>query len=173
MREVIFACVAVAGFMSAASADELGIASYYQNPHDSGLVAAHKTLPFGTRVKVFNLDNGRSAIVKIVTGARSFAGASSMSRPPPRARSAFGRRASRMCGSSGSEVASTPDRLGHERNEILNPIVEMEGGQAWRREHILLQNDWHEVGLATPILLLVRQRVFGFLDHPLRILCRL
>ena len=66
MRKVIFACLAVAGFMSAASAGELGIASYYQNPHDDGLIAAHKTLPFGTRVKVFNLDNGRSAIVKIV-----------------------------------------------------------------------------------------------------------
>jgi rare lipoprotein A len=49
-----------------ASAGESGIASYYQNPHYSGLIAAHKTLPFGTRVKVFNLDNGRSAIVRIV-----------------------------------------------------------------------------------------------------------
>jgi rare lipoprotein A len=47
-------------------ASESGIASYYQNPHYSGLIAAHKTLPFGTRVKVFNLDNGRSAIVRIV-----------------------------------------------------------------------------------------------------------
>ena len=44
----------------------MGIASYYQNTRYSGLVAAHKTLPLGTRVKVFNLDNGRSAIVKIV-----------------------------------------------------------------------------------------------------------
>jgi len=48
------------------SAGESGIASYYQNPHYSGLIAAHKTLPFGTRVKVLNLDNGRSAIVRIV-----------------------------------------------------------------------------------------------------------
>jgi rare lipoprotein A len=66
MRKVILACAAVAGFTSAATASELGIASYYQNPHYSGLIAAHKTLPFGTRVKVFNLDNGRSAILKIV-----------------------------------------------------------------------------------------------------------
>jgi len=56
----------VAGFTSAAAAGERGMASYYQNPHYSGLIAAHKTLPFGTRVKVFNLDNGRSAIVRIV-----------------------------------------------------------------------------------------------------------
>ncbi len=30
-----------------------------------GLTAAHKTLPFGTRVKVTNLDNDRSIVVKI------------------------------------------------------------------------------------------------------------
>ena len=66
MRKVILACVAVAGFTSVAAAGELGIASYYQNPRYNGLIAAHKTLPFGARVKVFNLDNGRSAIVRIV-----------------------------------------------------------------------------------------------------------
>ena len=66
MRKVIFVCAAVAGFTSTAAGSELGIASYYQNQHYSGLIAAHKTLPFGTRVKVFNLDNGRSAILKIV-----------------------------------------------------------------------------------------------------------
>jgi rare lipoprotein A len=66
MRNVILACVIVIGFTSAALASEQGIASYYQNPHFSGLIAAHKTLPFGTQVKVFNLDNGRTAIVKIV-----------------------------------------------------------------------------------------------------------
>jgi rare lipoprotein A len=66
MRKVIFVGAIVAGFTSVAVANEQGIASYYQNPHYSGLIAAHKTLPFGTRVKVFNLDNGRSAILKIV-----------------------------------------------------------------------------------------------------------
>ena len=30
------------------------------------LVAAHKTLPFGTRVKVINLDNGKQVTVRIV-----------------------------------------------------------------------------------------------------------
>lgn len=30
------------------------------------LVAAHKTLPFGTRVKVTNLDNGKQVTVRIV-----------------------------------------------------------------------------------------------------------
>ena len=66
MRKIIFACAVVAGFTNAAAASELGIASYYQNPHYSGLIAAHKTLPMGTRVKVVNLDNGRSAVLKIV-----------------------------------------------------------------------------------------------------------
>ena len=66
MRKFVLMCALFAGFTSAASAGELGIASYYQNPYYGGLIAAHKTLPFGTRVKVFNLDNGRTAILKIV-----------------------------------------------------------------------------------------------------------
>ena len=39
------------------------IASYYGS--NTKLTAAHKTLPFGTRVKVTNKNNGRSVIVKI------------------------------------------------------------------------------------------------------------
>jgi rare lipoprotein A len=66
MRRVMFACAVVVGFTSAVAASESGIASYYQNPHQGGLIAAHKTLPMGTRVKVVNLDNGRSAVLKIV-----------------------------------------------------------------------------------------------------------
>ena len=66
MQKFMLACAAVVGFANVAAANELGIASYYQNPHYSGLIAAHKTLPFGTRVRVVNLDNGRSTILKIV-----------------------------------------------------------------------------------------------------------
>jgi rare lipoprotein A len=66
MRNVALAFVTVVGCTSGATANQQGIASYYQNPHYSGLIAAHKTLPFGTRVKVINLDNGKSAIVRIV-----------------------------------------------------------------------------------------------------------
>ena len=47
MRKVILTCAAIVGFTSASAASELGIASYYQNPHYSGLIAAHKTLPLG------------------------------------------------------------------------------------------------------------------------------
>jgi len=56
---------------------EEGLASYYSREfhgartasgerydHEA-LTAAHRTLPFGTRVRVTNLDNGRSVIVTI------------------------------------------------------------------------------------------------------------
>ena len=46
-----------------ASATELGLASFYGA---QGLTAAHRSLPMGSRVKVLNLDNGRSVIVRIV-----------------------------------------------------------------------------------------------------------
>jgi rare lipoprotein A len=55
-----------------ASAQE-GIASVYSGEHTangeyasaSGLTAAHKTLPFGTQVRVTNHQTGRSVIVRI------------------------------------------------------------------------------------------------------------
>jgi len=34
-------------------------------PSDDDLTAAHRSLPFGTRVLVTNLDNGKSVIVRI------------------------------------------------------------------------------------------------------------
>jgi rare lipoprotein A len=55
-----------------------GMASYYARSfhgeetasgetfNQNELVAAHKTLPFGTRVKVTNLDNGKQVTVRIV-----------------------------------------------------------------------------------------------------------
>ncbi len=59
------------------AAPEEGVASYYadslqgnltasEETYDKdALTAAHRTLPFGTRVKVSNLDNGRSVVVII------------------------------------------------------------------------------------------------------------
>ena len=56
---------------------EEGVASYYadslqgnltasEEPYDKdALTAAHRTLPFGTKVKVSNLDNGKSVVVII------------------------------------------------------------------------------------------------------------
>jgi rare lipoprotein A len=66
MRRVAFAAFAAVLFATAAGAEELGKASYYTNPHHPGMIAAHKTLPFGTHVRVTNLDNGRSAVLTIV-----------------------------------------------------------------------------------------------------------
>jgi rare lipoprotein A len=57
-------------------ASEIGTASYYSTNtgsrtasgevlSDKSFTAAHKTLKFGTKVKVTNLNNGRTLIVKI------------------------------------------------------------------------------------------------------------
>jgi rare lipoprotein A len=63
---------AILGFLlvfvtvSGARADWIGKASYYHNPRHGGLIAAHRTLPFGTRLLVTNLGNGRSVTVVVV-----------------------------------------------------------------------------------------------------------
>ena len=60
--------------ISQTAAAQTGVASYYKSgkrtangerydPH--GYTAAHRTLPFGTRVLVTNLRNGKSVIVRI------------------------------------------------------------------------------------------------------------
>jgi len=80
MKIVRFAAIAAvlgltAGLWpNAADAAQTGMASYYKHgartangerfdPH--GYTAAHRTLPFGTRVLVTNLRNGKSVIVRI------------------------------------------------------------------------------------------------------------
>ena len=70
----VFAATAVAIPMAASA--ESGIASVYvyngrptasgERASASGLTAAHRTLPFGTRVRVTNQHTGRSVIVRIV-----------------------------------------------------------------------------------------------------------
>jgi rare lipoprotein A len=47
-------------------AQSVGQASYFDYPRSRGLVAAHRTLPFGTHLKVTNLANGLSATVTVV-----------------------------------------------------------------------------------------------------------
>jgi rare lipoprotein A len=56
---------------------QVGLASYYGRAHDGrrtasgevfdmhAMTAAHRTLPFGTRVRVTNLGNGRRVVVRI------------------------------------------------------------------------------------------------------------
>lgn len=67
---------ALAGEERVAFAQE-GVASFYGREHhgrrtasgavfdDRRLTAAHRTLPFGTRVRVTNLDNGRHVVVTV------------------------------------------------------------------------------------------------------------
>ena len=67
MRALIFGLLAGLTLTSAASADQYGIATYYFHPrYPNALIAAHRTLPMGTRVRVHDLDNGRSVVVTIV-----------------------------------------------------------------------------------------------------------
>ncbi len=75
MRTIVFSTLTMALCPSALMAGEIGIASRYcdLNQTVSGrkvtcqdLVAAHRTLPFGKRLKVTNLANGRSVTVTIV-----------------------------------------------------------------------------------------------------------
>ena len=60
---------------AAASSTQSGIATIYsyrggktasgETAHPAGLTAAHRTLPFGTMVRVTNKRNGRSVVVRI------------------------------------------------------------------------------------------------------------
>ena len=72
-----FACALLAASLApsaAALADEQGHASWYaltsttasgERMNPDGMTAAHRTLPFGTRVKVENLNNGRAVVLRI------------------------------------------------------------------------------------------------------------
>jgi peptidoglycan lytic transglycosylase len=74
---VMFCVLASVGMFTASSqvmaTTETGIASVYSGEktangeyaHAHALTAAHKSLPFGTKVKVTNVHNGRSVIVRI------------------------------------------------------------------------------------------------------------
>ena len=67
IKHLLVASVALSAAAGAkAEAAEYGMATYYHNPWHGGLIAAHRTLPFGSHVRVTNLDNGRSTVVTIV-----------------------------------------------------------------------------------------------------------
>ena len=73
---MVFLILLIVPLFAFAESEE-GVASYYadslqgnltasEEPYDKdALTAAHRTLPFGTRVKVSNLDNGKSVVVII------------------------------------------------------------------------------------------------------------
>jgi rare lipoprotein A len=74
---VILICILMILALPVMAGNEKGAASYYAdslsgNPTASGepydknaLTAAHRTLPFDTMVKVTNLDNGKTVVVRI------------------------------------------------------------------------------------------------------------
>lgn len=71
---VVVAVVLVCGAVPSLARTETGLASYYKSGKRTangerydpqGYTAAHRTLPFGTRVLVTNLENGMSVIVRI------------------------------------------------------------------------------------------------------------
>ncbi len=76
---------------------EEGIASWYGHPYHGRaaangeiydmekMTAAHRTLPFNTWVKVYDLDNNRTTEVRIIDRGPFVGGASSIFRTPPRA----------------------------------------------------------------------------------------
>jgi rare lipoprotein A len=66
MKSALASVLLLLGAIPVGHAQSVGVASYHRFPHFSGLVAAHRTLPFGTYVRVTNLNNGRTATVLIV-----------------------------------------------------------------------------------------------------------
>jgi len=66
LKNVLVATLFVFAACGVAQAQSVGQASYYTYPRSNGLIAAHRTLPFGTHVRVTNLANGRSATVVVV-----------------------------------------------------------------------------------------------------------
>jgi rare lipoprotein A len=85
MKRLLSACALLSLLAGCASTDTIdphgydknGVASYYGAKHHGkrtasgerfnqhGLTAAHRQLPFGTRVKITNLNNDRSCVVRV------------------------------------------------------------------------------------------------------------
>ncbi len=71
---VLSVCAALLLALAPANAAETGKASWYkmgtktasgEHFKPNGLTAAHRTLPFGTKVRVKNLRNGKTVVVRI------------------------------------------------------------------------------------------------------------
>jgi rare lipoprotein A len=72
---VLIGFLTLGGFDSGVEAKSTsGVASYYKSGkqtangesfNPNGLTAAHRTLPFGTKVRVTNMRNGKSVVVRI------------------------------------------------------------------------------------------------------------
>ncbi|MDD2029972.1 septal ring lytic transglycosylase RlpA family protein [Pseudomonas sp. FP1154] len=77
LLSLLAGCASQSGTVDPHGYDQTGVASYYGARHHGkrtasgerfnqhGLTAAHRQLPFGTRVKVTNLKNNDSVVVRI------------------------------------------------------------------------------------------------------------
>ena len=70
----MFVAATLGGLQTASATSQTGVASWYMMGQKTAngerfeplhLTAAHRTLPFGTKVRVTNLDTGRSVVVRI------------------------------------------------------------------------------------------------------------
>jgi rare lipoprotein A len=75
LRRLAVAALIAASTLASPASAETGIASRYSASGETAsgrhasagsFVAAHRTLPFGTRVRVENLANGRTTVVTII-----------------------------------------------------------------------------------------------------------
>ncbi len=64
MKSKLLAIALAVAANTPVNAQSVGQASYY-SPRSGGLTAAHRTLPFGTHVRVVNLSNGRATTVVV------------------------------------------------------------------------------------------------------------
>ena len=79
MKKTMLGAVALLSMSAAAEAQTwTGQASYYRAPHE--MTCAHRSLPFGTRLRVTNLKNNRTAILTVADRDPSFGDGSSMYR---------------------------------------------------------------------------------------------
>lgn len=72
MKKLTIALSIVFAFTAAAKAEWVGKASYYalkgrtaNGEHVGAYTCAHRTLPFGSQVRVTNLSNNRSVVVRV------------------------------------------------------------------------------------------------------------
>jgi len=77
VKQILFSLLVISLLSSCGYTTRKGLASYYADSHEGKttangetyrqgkITAAHKTLPFGTKVEVTNLSNNKSVVVRI------------------------------------------------------------------------------------------------------------
>ena len=68
MKRIILAAFAAALTVSGALAEEFGLATINHDRSHGGLIGAVLTPPFGAQARIHTLDNGHSAVVRVIDG---------------------------------------------------------------------------------------------------------